>query len=576
MRIPLHSSRRPASPMHVRPVSTVRRSDATMTATPGLPRFLAPKARADRPTHPLSSPPQHGTPSFASFARPIMPDNARPHPTDAYEEQADRMADFVANTSGSTPKIPASVGKNTPTPQAARTPSLQQPDRGPMIGNLPTPLRQTVCKAVEPVRGMGRQLPSAIQQSMESLFGADFRQVRLHTDARAKRLAQSLGANAFTVGHDIFFNTDRDQLENREGRRLLAHELTHVVQQTGMGTEAVQCDLMQSLPTALGAFDVEMATRGAPRPGMEGHIRFHPDPSGPYSAQIGLIQVVNFTDVAGRTAPAGTPVDWRRVGAAAGPGAEAGRMELMTTGTDGAPRGWQVDANTAAQTPGASVGPNYIEHWISPAPHNQFGWLRSPTDVREASLYDYPWFSFDVDFEFETVAKATDTQVIYGSLEWGFGIRSGVVQNEYAQAFDAESPVFREALERFRGYYSHEPVVFYFDTAQDVPLPGEETKLDEVMDYLNRYPDVMVRIEGYADERGRERDNRDLADRRAQAIQTLALIHGLDASRIDYAVGWGETREFSPSGGRNEGSWRANRRVVMSFVRTASTPIVMP
>jgi outer membrane protein OmpA-like peptidoglycan-associated protein len=410
---------------------------------------------------------------------------------------------------------------------------------------------------------------------MEGQLGADFGQVRVHTDDRANEMAQAMGANAFTSGNDIYFNRDRYAPEAPGGRRLLAHELTHVVQQDGDAGGQVQFDLMQSLPTALGGFEINMATRNAPQqPGMEGHIRFSPDPNGPYSAQIGLVQAVNTTDVGGRTtSKPGKPLDWTKVG-----GGESGRMDLMTTGEDTAPEGWFIDAQTAANAPGSDTGPNYIEQWGITSPsarrQNYFGWLRSPTDWRETSLWDYPTSPIDLDFEFETVAKATDTQTVYGALEWGFGVRSGVVQNEYVQAFDAESAVFNEALERFRGYYTHEPIVIYFDTGQDIPLPGEEDKISGVMDYLNRYPDVMVQIEGFADERGRPAMNDALSERRALNVQNLMMLHGLDSSRVDFAIGWGETQEFAA--GRDEGTWRANRRVVVSFQRTASTPIVMP
>jgi outer membrane protein OmpA-like peptidoglycan-associated protein len=416
----------------------------------------------------------------------------------------------------------------------------------------------------------GSPLPSATRQSMERRLGADFGQMRIHTDLASQRLANSLGANAITNGHDIYFNQGRYAPGTPTGESLLAHELAHVVQQDGQAG-AAQFDLMQTMPTALGYYEIEMASRAAPRPGMEGHIRFFPDPSGPYSAEIGLVQVVNVTDVGGRTTPAsGAPVDWSRVGT----GAEAGRNQLMNTGLEGAPPGWFVDVNSAANAPGANIGPNYIEHWLSPAPSNEFGWLRSPTDWRQTSLYDYPWFSFDVDFEFETVAKATDTQAVYGALEWGFGIRSGVVQDEYAHAYDAQSPIFEEALERFRGYYTHEPVVIYFDTNDDWPISGEENKISDFIDYLNRYPDVRLEIDGYADERGSAALNDDLSLRRAENVQSIAISLGVDPSRIDWAVGWGETNRYAA--GASAGALRANRRVVITFRRSASTPIVMP
>jgi len=87
---------------------------------------------------------------------------------------------------------------------------------------------------------------------------------------------------------------------------------------------------------------------------------------------------------------------------------------------------------------------------------------------------------------------------------------------------------------------------------------------------------VQIRIDGYADERGSRRLNENLAEQRALSVQLIASSMGIDSSRIEWTVGWGETKEFSPEGGANEGSWRANRRVVMSFARTASTPIVNP
>jgi hypothetical protein len=79
----------------------------------------------------------------------------------------------------------------------------------------------------------GSPLEPALQQDMEQRFGYDFSQVRVHTDAAAERSAQDVNANAYTVGHNIVFGAGRFSPGTHEGRRLLAHELTHVVQQTG-------------------------------------------------------------------------------------------------------------------------------------------------------------------------------------------------------------------------------------------------------------------------------------------------------------------------------------------------------
>jgi len=66
---------------------------------------------------------------------------------------------------------------------------------------------------------------------MESRFGEDFADVRIHTDGQASESARSVQANAYTVGTDVVFQGDNYAPGTDEGQRMLAHELTHVVQQ---------------------------------------------------------------------------------------------------------------------------------------------------------------------------------------------------------------------------------------------------------------------------------------------------------------------------------------------------------
>lgn len=82
------------------------------------------------------------------------------------------------------------------------------------------------------VRSSGRPLDIETRRSMESRIGFDFGKVRVHTDARAAASARALGARAYTVGSDVVFAAGRYAPHSAEGSRLLAHELTHVVQQT--------------------------------------------------------------------------------------------------------------------------------------------------------------------------------------------------------------------------------------------------------------------------------------------------------------------------------------------------------
>ena len=79
----------------------------------------------------------------------------------------------------------------------------------------------------------GRPLEPTLRQDMEQRFGYDFSQVRVHADAAAEQSARDVNANAYTVGHDIVFGASRFAPGTHDGRRLIAHELTHVVQQSG-------------------------------------------------------------------------------------------------------------------------------------------------------------------------------------------------------------------------------------------------------------------------------------------------------------------------------------------------------
>jgi len=89
-------------------------------------------------------------------------------------------------------------------------------------------------------KGGGRPLPGRTRVEMESSFGADFSGVRVHDGASADKLSRGIEARAFTHGQDIYFARNRYQPENQEGKHLLAHELTHVIQQGGGIREGVR------------------------------------------------------------------------------------------------------------------------------------------------------------------------------------------------------------------------------------------------------------------------------------------------------------------------------------------------
>jgi hypothetical protein len=89
-------------------------------------------------------------------------------------------------------------------------------------------------------RGGGTPMSRETNSSMSQAFGADFSGVRVHTDSGAAAMNNQLHAHAFTQGKDIYFNTGKYDDRSTEGKKLLAHELTHVVQQNG---DTIQRDL---------------------------------------------------------------------------------------------------------------------------------------------------------------------------------------------------------------------------------------------------------------------------------------------------------------------------------------------
>ncbi len=103
--------------------------------------------------------------------------------------------------------------------------------------------------------GPARQLDPGTRSTMESGIGRDFSNVRIHDGARAANAARNLRAKAFTVGNDVFFGAGQYRPHSRSGQRLIAHELTHTVQQTGGSGHAQPARIQRD--TGAGNSDIE-------------------------------------------------------------------------------------------------------------------------------------------------------------------------------------------------------------------------------------------------------------------------------------------------------------------------------
>ena len=130
-------------------------------------------------------------------------------PGDSYEQEADAVADSIV-TKG----------------QIARSISTGHSESGI---TLPSKFGSQLAS----LQGQGSRLYGDLKAQMESGFGRDFSDVRIHTDGAAAKIADSISAKAFTYGNDIFFNRGQFNPKSSEGQSLVAHELTHVVQGTG-------------------------------------------------------------------------------------------------------------------------------------------------------------------------------------------------------------------------------------------------------------------------------------------------------------------------------------------------------
>jgi hypothetical protein len=165
---------------------------------------------------------------------------------DPFEREADAVAErFVAHQSAlGNDVFPAPVQVSRLCDECAEEETVPveeeeqdveddtEPDESGMPKRIAGSNVTSVPQSIVP-RGGGRGLAPSVRESMEAGFGADFGAVRIHTDSAASRSASHMGALAYTVGNNIYFGAGQYSPSTQAGTKLLAHEMTHVVQQQG-------------------------------------------------------------------------------------------------------------------------------------------------------------------------------------------------------------------------------------------------------------------------------------------------------------------------------------------------------
>ncbi len=168
------------------------------------------------------------------------------NPNDSAEREAESTARKVMSMSAVAPRERVSL-------LAARAPtvaSAQKPKSDETSPELTADIKSQL--------GGGRPLPAETRAFLEPRFKANFAGVRIHTGGKAENLSTRLGARAFTYGRDIFFNAGAFQPDSPQGMELIAHELTHTIQQR----EVVQREVAAAEPVAVSQQSSPQVQRG--------------------------------------------------------------------------------------------------------------------------------------------------------------------------------------------------------------------------------------------------------------------------------------------------------------------------
>src|SRR6218665_2159146 len=169
---------------------------------------------------------------------------------DPHEKEADAVADKVMRMpSGDGSKVarmrddagagvrmkPEAEEEKMPSEDETKIKMKSDPvyplQKKPDGGNENSLAPETVEQGISSSKGSGQSLDAGIREEMGSKIGADFSDVKVHTDNNAAQMSKEIGAKAFAHGQDIYFNQGQYNPASSEGKHLLAHELTHTVQQ---------------------------------------------------------------------------------------------------------------------------------------------------------------------------------------------------------------------------------------------------------------------------------------------------------------------------------------------------------
>ncbi len=194
-------------------------------------------------------------------------------PGDVYEQEADAMADRVMRMSATEnmrqpQPTTGLIGKSV---QRKCSKCEEEEKKKPIMrkvenGAAGIPVSSSFASSLNDSKGGGSPLPRDTRNFMENAFSADFSSVRVHANNQASELSKGINAKAFTTGNDIYFNEGEYNPTSADGKHLLAHELTHTVQQNSdIASQYVQnrtLNEIQRVPIQSGSSNLGCFTMG--------------------------------------------------------------------------------------------------------------------------------------------------------------------------------------------------------------------------------------------------------------------------------------------------------------------------
>jgi outer membrane protein OmpA-like peptidoglycan-associated protein len=500
-------------------------------------------------------------------------------PGDQYEQEADRVADKVMT-------MPEANGERLRRQEDEEQQALQT--KSDSAQNHVSP---AVEANIQSLMGGGRPLRDDTRRFFEPRFGYDFSGVRIHSDEPAAQTARAVNAQAFTLGRNIVFGAGQYSPETINGKRLLAHELTHVVQQQAMPARLVknklQPRIQRRLVTFGGPADVN-ALLGllGPRAGLT--LAMNPvnnqvqitavSPAAPPSATLRarLTTIINHaTQHAEISVARGQPLVF--VGAFPQP------TDLTVT------RVQRVDIDDIlaieAGAPGNGVAfamheieENFQAHGVAPVA----GTNRFPAAHQAAINTAENPVARELVGPGRRIAQVTVPGSIFPTLSiFGFRIPGTVipVANMTAIFLDYENyyvgmtmhldPATRDARvvnsNRFAPTIVSSRTIDNYVTGSDaVPAAGAAAIAAAAADVAAN-PTASVRIRGFTDDVGTANSNLTLSQRRANLARTALQNAGVAPANRMHAEGLGETNFVAPNATAADRA--RNRRVVITVAR---------